>query len=331
MKESAKESALYLASLLERTVRAGAVLVGGVARETTEVLLPLRIRRTRLYQVTVAQLLRIIIEMIGDVKGIYPHEQLPVGELFVRKSAGNVIELSGFLAMGWSPVWLLAAASDLIGGTKAYLSALVEELKRANVLPEDANISSFEELLNALEGTSGTLAETIVVLPLNMKDMRIAWESLQQNVSRLPDPAQLASIFSELQRAAQHEQRSLLEISAIVALGAVRTGIQMGHIHLFEYYRSALQMIANEGLIAYLRRVSEPYRAQIVRHFDPKTPTFTDRFLRRLLERRLSSEANEEQEQQLTDTAQREAKVSPEETPPVQRRAPDHDTWERIV
>ncbi len=328
-----KETALYLASLLERTLRASAVLVGGVARETTDVLLPLRVRRTRLYQVTVAQLLRIMIEMVGDVKGIYPHEKMPVGELFVRKSAGNVVELSGFLAMGWSPVWLLAAASDLLGGTKAYLSALIKDLQRANVLPEDANISSFEELLNALEGTSGTLAETIVVLPLNMKDMRIAWESLQQNVNRLPDPGQLASIFSELQRAAQHEQRSLLEISAIVALGAVRTGIQIGNTHLFEYYRDALQTIANEGLIAYLGRVSEPYRAQIVRHFDPKTPTFTDRFLRRWIERRPSSVADEQLEAQLIDIVQMvEAEEAPaEEAPVVEHPAPDQAIWERIV
>ncbi len=316
---------------MERTLRAGAVLVGGVARETTEVLLPLRIRRTRLYQVTVAQLLRIIIEMVGDVKGIYPHEQMPVGELFVRKSAGNVVELSGFLAMGWSPVWLLAAASDLLGGTKAYLAALIEDLQRANVLPEHVNISSFEELLNALEGTSGTLAETIVVLPLNMKDMRIAWENLQQNINRLPDPGQLASIFSELQRAAQHEQRSLLEISAIVALGAVRTGIEIGHTHLFEYYRSALQMIANEGLITYLKRVSEPYRTQIVRHFDPKTPTFTDRFLRRLFERQPSTVPHGQLEAQLTEMAQTTDDVPPEESPAVPRHIPDQDTWERIV
>ena len=312
-------------------MRASAVLVGGVARETTDVLLPLRIRRTRLYQVTVAQLLRIIIEMIGDVKGIYPHEKIPVGELFVRKSAGNVVELSGFLAMGWSPVWLLAAASDLLGGTKAYLAALIEDLKRANVLPEDANISSFEELLNALEGTSGTLAETIVVLPLNMKDMRIAWESLQQNVNRLPDLGQLASIFSELQRAAQHEQRSMLEISAIVALGAVRTGIQIGHTHLFEYYRGALQMIANEGLIAYLGRISEPYRAQIVRHFDPKTSTFTDRFLRRLIERRPSRVADEELEAHMAEIAKLAEEEQAEAEQAVQPPAPVQSIWDRIV
>ena len=39
-------------------------------------------------------------------------------ELLVRKTAGNVVELSSFLAVGWSPLWLLAGASDLVGGTK---------------------------------------------------------------------------------------------------------------------------------------------------------------------------------------------------------------------
>ncbi len=276
----------YLASLPERTVRAGAALVGGLLNETSNLLLPRELRHSRLYQATVAQLMRITVEMVGDVQGVFPGETIPVQELFIRKSAGNVIEVAGFLAVGWSPVWLLAAASDLIGGTRTYLRALVVELKQAGVLPEDANISSFDELLTVLEGTSGTLGDTIVVLPLTARDMRTSWQTLQQHVNELPDARQLASIFAVLQQAAQQEGRSLLEMSSIVGLGAVRAGIQMGNTYLFDYYRDALHLIAEEGLLAYLRRVSTPYLTRAVRHFDPHAATLTDQFLSRWVIRR---------------------------------------------
>lgn len=276
----------YLASLPERTVRAGAALVGGLLNETSNLLLPRQLRRSRLYQATVAQLLRITVEMVGDVQGVFPGETIPVQELFIRKSAGNVIEVAGFLAVGWSPVWLLAAASDLVGGTRTYLRTLVVELKQAGVLPEDANISSFDELLTVLEGTSGTLGDTIVVLPLTARDMRTSWQTLQQHVDELPDARQLASIFAVLQQAAQQEGRSLLEMSSIVGLGAVRAGIQMGNTYLFDYYRDALHLIAEEGLLAYLRRVSTPYLTRAVRHFDPQAATLTDQFLSRWVRRR---------------------------------------------
>lgn len=271
----------YLASLPERTVRAGAALAGGFVYETSNLLLPREFRRSRLYQVTVAQLLRIIVELVGDVQGVFPNETISVQELFVRKTAGNVIEVASILAVGWSPVWILAAASDLIGGTKTYLQALEEELKQAQVLPQDVNVESFEELLDSLEGTSGTLGDTIVVLPLTVRDMRTSWETLQQHVADLPDASELASIFDVLQRAANAEGRSLLEISSIVGLGAVRAGIQMGNTYLFSYYRDALRMIADEGLLMYLRRVSGPYLTRAARHFDRRTATFTDRLFQR--------------------------------------------------
>ena len=118
----------YLASLPERTARAGAALTGGLVYEASEVMLPNAVRRSKLYQAIVGRLLRITIELVGGVEGVYPSEEMPARELLVRKTAGNLVELSSFLAVGWSPVWLLAGASDLVGGSKVYLRALVTEL-----------------------------------------------------------------------------------------------------------------------------------------------------------------------------------------------------------
>jgi hypothetical protein len=231
-------------------------------------------------------LLRIIIELVGGVEGVYPTQEMPVRELLVRKTAGNVVELSSFLAVGWSPVWLLAGASDLVGGTKVYLRTLVTELKDAGVLAPDADVASFEELLTALEETSGVLADTVDVPPLNLTSVRTSWQELQRQAADLPDAADLEKIFAELQLAARQEDRSILEISSMVALGAVRTGVRLGNVHIFDYYRLALRTIVEEGLLSFLRRTSTPYLTRAGSHFDPRSSTYSERLLRRWADRR---------------------------------------------
>jgi hypothetical protein len=280
----------YLASLPERTARAGAALTGGLVYEASEVVLPLAVRRSRLYQAIVGRLLRITIELVGDVEGVYPGQEMPARELLARKTAGNAVELSSFLAVGWSPLWLLAGASDLVGGTKAYLRALATELRETGVLAADAEVASFDELLTALEGTSGVLADTVDVPPLNLPSVRASWQELQEQAADLPDAAGLERIFAGLQLAARQEDRSLLEISSLVGLGAVRAGINLGNAHIFDYYRRALRTIVEEGLFSFLRRTSTPYLSRAGSHFDPRSSTYSERLLRCRAARRSSTE-----------------------------------------
>ena len=276
----------YFASLPERTARAGAALTGGLVYESGEVLLPLAVRRSRLYQAVVGRLLRITIELVGGVEGVYPTEVMQARELLARKTAGNVVEIGSFLAVGWSPVWLLAGASDLIGGSKAYLRVLVAELRDAGVLSAEEDVTSFEELLTALEGTSGVLADTVDVPPLNVPSLRASWQELRRQAADLPDANGLERIFSDLRLAARREDRSVTEISSVVALGAVRAGMTLGNVHIFDYYRGALRTIANEGLVSFLYRTSTPYLTRARSHFDPGSSTYSERLLRRWADRR---------------------------------------------
>lgn len=272
----------YLVTLPERVVRAGAAVVGGAGYEASKVIIPERLRRSRLYEATVARLLRITVELVGDVHGVYPREEMAVGELLKRKTAGNVLELASVLAVGWSPLWMLAAASDLIGGTKAYLKALVKELRAAQLLPAEADIESFGSLLETLQGTSAVLADTLDLPPLDLSSVQTAWTTLQQQVEQLPSPQRLAALFGTLQDAANQEQRSLLEVSSLVALGAVRAGIQLGNAYLFEYYRVALLQIAREGIVPFLKRISHPYLLRAGKHFVPSSHTWTEQALKRI-------------------------------------------------
>jgi hypothetical protein len=276
----------YLASLPERTTRAGAALTGGLVYEASELVLPAAIRRSKLYHAIVGRLLRITVELVGGVKGVYPAQEMPVRELLVRKTAGNVVELSSFLAVGWSPVWLLAGASDLVGGTKVYLQALVRELRDAGVLAPEVDVASFEELLTTLEGTSGVLADTVDVPPLDMTSVRTSWQELRRQATDLPEAADLERIYAELQLAARQEDRSILEISSMVALGAVRAGVRLGNVYIFDYYRGALRTIVEEDLRSFLRRTSTPYLTRAGSHFDPRSSTYSERLLRRWADQR---------------------------------------------
>lgn len=273
-------------SLPERTARAAIALVGGAVYETSNVALPRALRESKLYQVTIDRLLRILIEWVGDVRDVYQDEETPVRELAARKFTGNVVELASIVAVGFSPLWVLAAASDVMGGSKAYLRALVAELEAAGHLPRDTDVASYEDLLSRLETGSGVLADAIDVPPMSLREARASFDALRRQASDLPPAEELATLFREMQATARREGRSLTDVSAALALAGAKAGVEMGNVHIFDFYRDALGAIREEGLLRYLRRVATPYLSRAGGHFNPDERTYTDRFLRWIDSRR---------------------------------------------
>jgi hypothetical protein len=271
----------YVISTPERLVRALSAGLGGLIYQATLTLLPSWLRRSRLYQATVERLLRVVVELLGGVQGVFPADDVPIRELAARKAVGNVIELVSFAAVGWSPVWLLAAAADVMGGTQVYLRALVQDLRREAVLAPDTQVGSVEELLSALEAAVGQAADTVDMPPLNVPDMRASWTLLKAKAAGLPDAGVLARIYKDLQAVAHREGQSVYRTSALIAQGAVRTGIELGTLHVFDYYRHTLASVASEGPRHYLCRVAAPYRRAVARHLHPEHQTQTERWLQR--------------------------------------------------
>ena len=269
----------YMLSLPERSARAVIALAGGAVYETSNVALPRVLRESKLYQVTIDRLLRILIEWVGDVRNVYQDEATSVEELAARKFTGNVLEVASIFAVGFSPLWLLAAASDVMGGSKTYLRALVAELEAAGQLPRDTDVSSYEDLLGRLETGSGVLADAIDVPPMSLQEARASFDALRQQASDLPPAEDLATLFQEMQATAQREGRSLADVSAALGLAAAKAGVEMGSVHVFDFYRDALGAIREEGLLRFLRRVAMPYVSRAGRHFDPRAGTYTERFL----------------------------------------------------
>src|SRR5207344_3443846 len=135
----------YTVSLPERLIRAVVAGTAGLLHESAEVVLPRFVRQSRLYEATAKNALRIAIEAFGGVEPTEPQE-VPAGQIAKRKAAGNVVELGSIAAFGFSPLWLLAAASDVLHGSRVYLATFVDELKRAGVLDPGRRIDTVDEL-----------------------------------------------------------------------------------------------------------------------------------------------------------------------------------------
>ncbi len=271
----------FVASLPERTVRALAALVGGAVHETAEVVLPRFARRSRLYEATAKNMLRIAIELVGDVERPAPQGEPDAGELMKRKTAGNVVELGSIAAFGFSPLWLLAAASDVSRGSRVYLDALVGELQRAGVLRAEARLGTVDDLLAALEGTSGSTARMIDLPPLELAQLRESLSELRAGAAELPTPQELAALYGGLQAAAARERRPLLEVSSGMGLAVLLSARNVGRDHVVAPYCEDWRPLRDEGFAAYARRVAGPYRDAVSGHFDRGRETWTERALRR--------------------------------------------------
>ena len=131
-----------------------------------------------------------MVELVGGVEGSPTVEPGPdAGEIAKRKAAGNVVEVGSIFAFGFSPLWLLAAASDLTHGSRVYLTALEDELKAAGVIDKDVDAHSVDELLGVLEGTSGGTARLVDIPPLDLKELRASLAELRSQVDSMPSPA----------------------------------------------------------------------------------------------------------------------------------------------
>jgi hypothetical protein len=274
----------FLVSAPERLMRALAAALGGAVTETAQLVLPRFVRRSRFYEATAKNALRIAVELVGGVddgvrvEGIAP----AAGQLAARKAAGNVVELGSIAAFGFSPLWLLAGAADVLRGSRVYLDTLVDELKRAGVLAEDARLGSLDDLLGALEGTSGGAARLIDIPPLELSELRASLDELRRDATGLPTPAELSRVYEGLRRTAARERRSVLEVSSGMGLAFLLSARRVGREHLVAPYREDLQPLREEGFAAYARRISAPYLEAATGHFDPQRPSLTERGLGRL-------------------------------------------------
>lgn len=280
-----RRRAVFVASLPERGVRSLAALLFGGVHETAQLLLPRLVRRSRFYEVTAKNALRIAVELVGGVAAQAPPENAEpgsepepsAGRVAVKKGVGNVVEIGSIAAFGFSPLWLLAAASDVLNGSRTYLRALEEELQKVNILAEGTHFGSVDDLLGTLEHSSGHTAGLIDMPPLELAELRRRVSELRTDVTGLPKASELAALFDGLKRTARIEDRSLLDVSTGVGLAFVISARNVTSEHVVAPYREDWKPLRSEGFGAYAARISTPYRDAISGHFDPAQRTWTEK------------------------------------------------------
>ena len=278
--------AYFAASLPERLVRSTAAVLGGTVHETAQLVLPRFARRSRLYEASAKNLLRILIEGVGAVEPETPTTPDPAApppkELALRKGAGNIVELGSIAAFGFSPLWILAAVSDITHGSRVYLQSLTDELKASGVVTEDLDVSSVDELLGVLQGTSGRTARLIDIPPVELAELRRSIAELRDEATDLPSQEQLGRLYAGLRQTAAEEDRSLLEVSQGIGMAFVTSARKLSGEHVEVPYREDWEPVRDEGFAAYAARVSRPYGEAAASHFHPERLTYTERALSRI-------------------------------------------------
>lgn len=291
----------YLLSLPERVLRSATAVAAGLIREIGDVAVPTALRRTRLYKSLVDTTLRFLIEQVGEVEGAYPGESQLAQNFLTRRAAGNGIELVGIVAFRASPVWVMAALADLSGAGKTLIRRIASSLQAQGLLDRNTTFSSVDQILDGLEQTAGKVTDTINLPPLDVKTLRADLAAIRQHAASIPPPAleDLESRWRSLESAAEREGRTVFEMSAVLALGAIRelpenvvwlsrcaqtAALTTGGLlasSLLGHYTRSLEEIRKEGFIGYWRREFRPYLSAAARQFSPRRRSLTERLLGR--------------------------------------------------
>jgi hypothetical protein len=295
----------YAVSLPERVVRSASALTAGTVREIAAVVLPAGFRRGRLYRSLVDVTLQFLIEQVGGVQGTRPTEEKLSEDFLLRRAAGNGIELMGVVAFRASPVWVLAALADVAGFGRQIIPDIAESLKKEGLLAPDGSFATMEQLLGGLERSSGQLAESVNTPPLDVAGLRAEWRKFAEEARKLPTPqlpsaAAVTRLWQDLRAAAQREQRSVFQVSSLLAVAAVsqlperarvlsksaaivlRHGGAAVSNALLDHYRQSLLELREAGFLRYGVRQLAPYTQAAIGAFHPTRETLTGKLLDRL-------------------------------------------------
>jgi hypothetical protein len=279
-------------------------LSGGLLREIGNVVLPASVRRTTLYRTMVEVALRFLIEEVGQVEGVFPTEQTLAGNFLLKRTASHGIELLGILAFHASPVWVLAALADATGGGRKLIRELSHALEEEGLVEPGARFETVEQVLDGLERTSGHLATTLNLPPVDIPTLRREWAQLKEEVRAIP-PKQtpsierVESVWNKMVQTAREQRRPVFVVSSLMAVSTVahmpanvvwlsraarsaarRTGKVFGEA-ILDHYTEVLTDIENTGLLEYWQREFRPDLKAAAEQFVPAHQSSTEKLLRR--------------------------------------------------
>ena len=272
---------IYTLSVPERAVRSTVALAGGAAREAASFLVPRAFQSSKTYESVVTNSLKFLTEQVGGAKSAAPEQSgnAEAGcEFMARKAVGNFVDLVGGMTLHMSPLWLLAAISDVAYGSKTYVQELARELKAQGLIDDDSAIAKMEDVLGAIQQTAGKTASMFDTPPLSVDQLKQSLDETRKAVtsanytSVLPQ-AEVTRYWNEMRDIAQRDGVSLLEVSSAItlhSLGKVATisrgtltGIKVAggllNRNVLSHYVDSLDTLRKKGFYATVGECYGPY------------------------------------------------------------------------
>jgi hypothetical protein len=292
----------YVLSLPERAVRGGSGLVGGLARESAELLVPQSFQTSRTYTAMVRQMLDF---MVHDVGGVPTQggasSTSDIDNYVARKAVGNFLDLASLATLHLSPLVLLAAVSDLAHGSQKYLQELSQELKHQGVIAPDSQIDHVNDLLGAISTATATTSNAFNTPPLSLEGLKQTIAETRAAISvgkpgEVPSEAEVQQLWQQMREIADCEGVDLLAVGgaatmqklqatgklAAISRGAVSSARVAGKLfdeHVIEHYTRALNELQQKGFYAAVAESSQPYVAAVWDNFHGSRSTITEDLL----------------------------------------------------
>jgi len=302
LKDAAKflwNGTIYALSLPERYVRGLSALLGGIFKETTDILVPGVVKDTTSYNIFVGNILRFTVENVGGVKGVYDDEGLE-GEFATRKLIGSTIEGVGIATIHLSPLWFFAFFADSVKGGQAYLERLHEEMVDNGYIDPETSADSFTTLFEGLERTTTSFAQNIDTPPLTKDEILSNIEEIRDSISDLLSNSgsiasgtvnEMSNVLQDFMDTATDEGQSLLELGGLLTLQTTNRVKQLGGLavsapnvagkmlyeNILGYYSDTLAEIHERGYANVASETIEPYGQAILNQFSTEKITWTER------------------------------------------------------
>jgi hypothetical protein len=292
----------YLMTLPERTVRSVVAIATGTSSLLTETLFPEALRGTTLYRIFVGDVQDFMTTKVAEVqRGTDQAAEEQREDYLSRKVVGGALETAGLFAMHVSPLWVFAIAGDAAAGSSVFLERLVVQLKKNNVLPQDAQVQGLEDLLSSLQEVSRRGSTAVDTPPLSSAEVSKLAEEMNFHFGQLFERStdlipRLEDIWTRMEKLADRENVSIERLGGILtvqaagvarkgfgsALAVGQTGAGLLGETILDNYSKTLDHVSEVGVAGYVSNHMQPFLQAASSHFDPARKTWTAKVISKL-------------------------------------------------
>ncbi len=285
---------LFGLSLPERLLRTVVGVSAGTVRDAARFLVPQAFQNSLTYQVAIRNSLNFLTENVGGFAS-ESGEQGAAADYLARKTVGNFIELAGLTLLPVSPLWLLAAISDIAHGSSTYVRELAAELQAQGIIDDTSTIHSIDDLLKAIQTSSSKVSTVFDQPPFSVQELQDVINETRTSVTsadlrKLLPESEVRRYWDELKQSARQQDSSLWQVSTAVAMTTYRrlgmtaqgavTGVNVAQRligrNLLDHFRQSLETINEEGLLTIIQGAYEPYVSRVYDNFQSDRKSWTE-------------------------------------------------------